>query len=206
MTAAMIETKMFDGPDAHARLRDLGLDVPTLREVVLQGEQARAEATEHDPINAAAWDAYRYRVRAFRDRTVPSGWTVDHDGGLEKTWSPDRKHVVITRAGDAGVGVRSACPQPKRKPGTEIRGIVEGASLLDPNWMNVTPKGAANEDFATWMLLVNREGDVVRSELSSPDRPDRRRHRPWLARAGPAPRDRPRGGCRRERRLDLRGR
>lgn len=169
MTVAEIATKVFEGATATARLRELGLDVQSLLEVVFQGEQARAEATAHDPINAAALDAYRYRVRGIRDRLVPRGWVLDRDGGVEKTWSPDRKHVIITRAGDSGVGVRGAFPQPKQKPGNEVRTIVEDACLLlDPNWMNVVPKKRKKDDFATWMLLVYQQGDEVRSELSSP--------------------------------------
>lgn len=168
MIAASIETKVFDGSDAATRLRELGLDLAMLREVVLQGEQARAEATHHDPINAAAWDAYRYRVRAFRDHAVPRGWTADYAGGLEKTWSPDEKHVVITRAGDEGVGLGSAFPQPKQKPGAEIRGIVESATLpLDPNWLNARPTKLA-PSHTTWILLVYNRADLVRAELSSP--------------------------------------
>jgi hypothetical protein len=167
--STLIETKIYEDTQALARLGDLGLDVASLTEVVLRGEQARAEATPHDPINAAALDAYRYRVRAFRDFNVPRGWKPDHEGGVERTWSPDGLHVVITRAGDSGVGIRSACPQPKRKPGSEIQGLVEGGMLLlDPNWMNRGPKSVESEKFATWILLVYRVADLVRSELSSP--------------------------------------
>lgn len=167
MSAEAIETKVFDGVDAEERLWDLELDLSDLVEVVLAGEQARAEATENDPVNAAAWDAYRFRVRSFRERHIPRGWIVDHAGGLERTWSANRKHVVITRAGDEGVGIRGTCPQPKTKPGTEVMGIVNGSTLLlDPDWMNVGLE--EGDDFATWMLLVFRAGDVVRSELSSP--------------------------------------
>jgi len=160
------KTKTFEEAAAEQRLLELGLHTHRMLEVIRRGEHSRMEATPHDPINAGALDAYRYRVRAFRDLYVPDGWTVDHAGGLEKTWSPDRAYVVITKAGDEGVGICGTFPQPKRKPGNETRKVVEnGTLLLDANWMNVAPKGAT-ETSATWMLLVYRKGDVVRSELS----------------------------------------
>jgi hypothetical protein len=170
MPRGIVQTIILEGAEADSRLSEIGLDRATLQMVVLQGEQARAEATSNDPVNAAGWDAYRYRVRAFRDEFGPAGWTVDHAGGLEKTWSPDGKHVVITRAGDAGVGIRNARPQPKRKAGAEVRGVVEGANLLlDPNWMNVVPPPHdESPEFATWLLLVWSNGDLVRGELSAP--------------------------------------
>jgi len=165
------KTQLFEGADAETRLRSLGLDCRSLLTVVRVGENARAEATPHDPLNAGALDAYRYRVRAFRDRYAPDGWIVDHEGGVEKTWAPSREHVVITRAGDDGVGVRTAIPQPKSKPGTEVRSIVESAQLLlNPDW-DIPPRhdeGDPAPEYATWILLVARRGDIVRSELSSP--------------------------------------
>jgi hypothetical protein len=165
------QTQIFDGSDVDARLRMLGLDRHSLLNVVRIGENARAEATPHDPLNAGALDAYRYRVRAFRDRYVPDGWIVDHEGGVEKTWAPSKQHVVITRAGDDGVGVRTAIPQPKSKPGNEVRSIVESAQLLlSPDWDLSTRPDIDDPaaDYATWILLVSRRADTVRSELSSP--------------------------------------
>ena len=169
MPTSIVQTKLFQGIDLHPRLQELGLDLPTLAGIVRRGEQARAQATDHDPINAAAWDAYRYRVRAIRDLLRPRGWTKDHDGGLEKTWSPDGRVVLITRSGDAGVGLAAAFPQPRRKTGSEIRDIVEEASLtLEPSWLNAKPTGAPPSAYAIYMLLVYRTGGLVRAELSQP--------------------------------------
>ena len=166
MHAVTIVTRVFDGVEAEARLRVLGTDAESLLAVILKGEYARAEATDHDPIAAGPLDAYRYRVRGFRDHHVPLGWMVDREGGVEKTWSPCGKHVVITRAGDEGVGQRGTFPQPKRPTGSGTRGIVDGGLLLDPSWLNAT--SGRTPDFSTWMFLVAREGDIVRAELSWP--------------------------------------
>lgn len=174
--AAGIETIIRAGPDTENRLLDLDLDVDLLLDVVRQGEYARAEATTNDPLPAAGMDAYRYRVRAFRERKLPDGWTIKRERGLEITVSRSGSHAVITRAGDSGVGLKDAYPQPKGKIGdTTCDAVDANASLLlNPNWMNVT-RAAANDDGVsgsgdcqTWMLLVYRDGDLVRSELSLP--------------------------------------
>lgn len=172
---ATTETVIYEGHEAENRLADLGLSVPLLLDVVRQGEYARAEATEHDPLNAAGTDAYRYRVRALRDGLCPDGWTKEHVCGLELTKSPCGRHAVITRGGDLGVGLRDAYPQPAGRIGEMTVGAVEDNSslLLDANWMNATPKndGASDDEASqTWMLLVYRSpgGDIVRAELSLP--------------------------------------
>lgn len=172
---ALVRTKIYEGVGAEERLADLGLDVRGLERIILQGEYARVEATENDPLGAGGMDAYRYRVRAFRDTYLAHGWTRDRDRGLELTVSPCGRHAVITRGGDSGVGLRDAFPQPTGKIGETTRTIVDmNADLLfDANWMNVTsgtvtgtPKNS--EKYDTRILLVYRSGDIVRSELSLP--------------------------------------
>ncbi|HEX8789845.1 MAG TPA: hypothetical protein VF765_02760 [Polyangiaceae bacterium] len=169
------DTVIHEGVDAENRAAALGLTVALLLDVVRQGEYARAEATENDPLNAAGTDAYRYRVRAFRDALCvgPTGWTKEHDRGLEKTKSPCGRHAVITRGGDLGVGLRDAHPQPAGRIGEMTLGAVDANSslLLDPNWMNAAPTNDADDDSCeTWMFLVFRDGDLVRSEISLPSK------------------------------------
>lgn len=172
---ATTETAIHEGVDAENRAAALGLTVGLLLDVVRQGEYARAEATDNDPLNAAGTDAYRYRVRAFRDATCigPDGWTKEYDRGLEKTKSPCGRHALITRGGDTGVGLRDAHPQPAGRIGEMTLGAVDANStlLLDPNWMNVAATNDADDDSCeTWMLLVHRDGDNARSELSLPSK------------------------------------
>jgi hypothetical protein len=173
--ARIPETIVRVGTETENRLPDLDLTVDLLLDVVRQGEYARAEATANDPLPAGGMDAYRYRVRGFRDRKGPDGWTIRRERGLEITVSPTGSHALITRAGDAGVGLLDGYPQPKGKIGdTTCDAVDANASLLlNPNWMNATRQpanddGSAADECQTWMLLVYREGDVVRSELSLP--------------------------------------
>ena len=158
---------------ADRRLGEMGLSATELRDVIEQGEFMRAQATEHDPLAAGPSDAYRYRVRSFRDVYCPRGWTIDREANLERTCSPCGRRAIITRGGDRGVGIKKAHPQPSRPVGeVTAREATKNASLaLNPDWFNMpvsTSPAAGDRDRETWMLLVYRERDVVRSELSRP--------------------------------------
>lgn len=170
MQSSFGTTIVSDAILVEQRLINLGLDLPGLTEVVLRGEQARALCVPNDPLISPGFDAWRYRVRALRDIYIPRGWDKANIGGLELLHSVDRRMRVITRAGDQGVGIVDAFPQPKREivGPTTAAVIDENATLfLDPNWMNV----CANDtdcSYRTWMLLVYSESLLARAELSLP--------------------------------------
>jgi hypothetical protein len=162
-------TGRFAGPAADAQLRELGLDNDGLLWVVRQGEEARMQATAFDPLNAAGLDAYRYRVRALRERfCVPGCWTMLREDGLELILSRSRKSAILTRAGDAGVGIWDAHPLPLNEVGGTTRMMLARNEnlYLNPDWMNVEPATSPSSKYEVWMLLVCRSEDTVRSELS----------------------------------------
>jgi hypothetical protein len=163
---APLETLIFEGIAAEQRLRELGLSSEGLLEVIGRGEQARAEATANDPVNAAGWDAYRYRVRALRDIYGHQGWEPETREGLELLGRDDGKVAVVTRSGDEGVGIRGAVPQPSRSVGDSTRSATSAQLALDPNWLN-TPL-PATRGTRLYMLLVYATPGLVRAELSLP--------------------------------------
>lgn len=168
-----LKTKVYEGISARQRLAELALDLDLLVEVVEKGEQARADATAHDPAIAASLDAWRYRVRGLRDAFAPGGWTAERSpSGLEYLRSPCRRRAILTRAGNSDVGVPGGRPHPLRGFGDATARALEanGSLHLDPDWQNiiVPANDTAEEDFETWMLLVYRSGDRVQAELSHP--------------------------------------
>ena len=175
---------LSDSSDVEQRLIELGLDLPGLLEVILRGEQARAQCVPNDPQISPGFDAWRYRVRALRDIYLPRGWDKANVGGLEILYSVERRIRIITRAGDQGVGIIDAFPQPKRELVGPLTAAVidENATLyLDPDWMNV----AANDvdgSYQTWMLLVYAESQLVRAELSLPSAVKEGRVQGWKER------------------------
>jgi hypothetical protein len=171
-------TLRYAGDEAKAQLQSLNLDREGLLWAIQQGEEARMQATAFDPLTAAGLDAYRYRVRALRERfCVPRGWTVLRDDGLELILSPSGKSAILTRAGDAGVGIWDGHPRPMNDVGgTTQAAIAQNQTLLlDPNWMNVEPDMPQLGKYELWMLLVHRSGDLVRAELSLSTGLDRNR-------------------------------
>lgn len=158
-----LEIIVHEGWSAAARLGTLGLDLDTVLEVVRIGERVRAEATDNDPLTAASVDAYRYRVRALRD-SYPQ-WTVDRPQNVELTVSPDGTRSILTRAGDAGVGIRDADPQPKKELGRGTSALVGSELLLfGPEWLQA--QHVTRPEHETWMLLVYASPTVIRAELS----------------------------------------
>lgn len=163
------QTTVYEGLAAERRLLELGLSRVGLEEVVRRGESARAEATAHDPVNAAGWDAYRYRVRGLRDVYASGGtvgWEPKTQEGLELLWRSDGRVAVVTRSGNEGVGVARSMPQPSRSVGDSTRHAASAQLSLDPNWLN--RKTAPKEGVRLYMLLVYSAVHVVRSELSLP--------------------------------------
>lgn len=76
---------------------------------------------------------------------------------------------MITRAGDSGVGLKDAFPQPKRdRLGSSTKTAIQDNAdqLFDPNWLNCRSEDSS--EYETWMLLVYRSGDLIRYELSLP--------------------------------------
>jgi hypothetical protein len=168
MSNAGFDTLEYEEYEAEQRLMRLGLTMRGLVDVVLRGEFARAQATAHDPVTADGFDAYRHRVRALRDIYCPAGWLVGRDCGLELLVSPDGSRAVLTRAGADGVGVRGTWPQPKRAVGDATARAVENGMIFDDRWFNEPGPAAVPQRYEVWMLLVDRDGDIVFAELSKP--------------------------------------
>lgn len=190
----LLRTRIREGDDADRRLAELGLTGGDLAEIVRRGEYARATATALDPITTDGSLAYIHRVRAKREILGPRGWEIDRSFGLEATRSPCGRWSIITRAGDHGVGVRDAHPQPKRPPGDRTTRAINGngTGLLDPDWMNrqraeneeADENGDEDVPINTWMLLVYPDvSDRIRFELSLPmARTGQRERYSWLER------------------------
>jgi hypothetical protein len=180
-----VETIIHEGANAELRLAELRLSEAGLVEVVKQGEYARNESTNHDPVTAGGFDAYRYRIRGLRDTFCrqPYGWTPGREQNLELLCSPCGRRAIITKPGDEGVGDPTAHPQPKRELGdVSAEAVAANTSLwLDPNWANVGTTTAPQRR-ETWILLVRRSGDIVRAELSLASGEQNGRVLAWLER------------------------
>lgn len=146
------EVIIREGFETKARLGTFGLDLEVIMDVIRQGEIARAQFTDYDPLTAGGYDAYRYRVRALREAYCPKGWLLARPCGVELIVSPDKERSIMTKGGNHGVGIRTANPQPN-EIGAGTTAACEGTLLLfDPRWVQV--QGRERPTHETWMLLV----------------------------------------------------
>lgn len=162
------ETQVHKDSLARARLGLMGLDLDRMIEVVRRGEEARANRTGFAPLTAPGYDAFSYRVEAFREFYCPD-WTPKNLGGVDLTISPGGQIAVLTRAGNAHVGLdlpaATTQPQPCKDVGQTAEALIEQTgTLFDRHWLQ--PQGVLRPDFEVWMLLVHATDSVVRSELS----------------------------------------
>ncbi|MFZ5862311.1 MAG: hypothetical protein ACOYXR_05675 [Nitrospirota bacterium] len=159
------ETVIHEGFAAEARLGTLGLELEQLLRVVTAGEFARADATFYDPITAAGTNAYQARVRTLREVFCPHGWELARRNGLELIVAASGSHSIITRGGDAAVGLKDAIPQPKGEIGDGAAALLNGTlPLFETKWLQ--SQGATRPQHEIWMLLVHASPTTVRSELS----------------------------------------
>ena len=97
------------------RLKALGLDVPTLHEVVRRGAAAKLNTSGFHPPSSPGYFQFAELVVAFREAlcTPTRGWEPDDTANFCTVISPDRAIAIAVAAGDAATG------DPTREPSTE---------------------------------------------------------------------------------------
>jgi hypothetical protein len=157
-------------PQVPTTLQQIGITEDTLRNAVMRGEIARRSCTELDPPTRGGFNAWAETMRAIREDLVPKGWR-HVQGGSCPTVSPDGKIAIIVQTGDEATGTqRGGSPRSKNPKGPAVLLAVANNNqrLL---WGDVDdPKVPLPVE--TWVVLVGRDRDQVRFELSLPSRVD----------------------------------
>ena len=150
------------------RLTQLDLSSEAIRVAVAEGEQARASCSVNDPSIAPGFFAWARTTRGLRDHLAPLGWRKCDDGGLDTVLSKDGSVAIVVSTGSRETGIASGCPKTKspKGPRTEVAVCINQMCLFveydSPPCQDI-PRGRI-----TWFLLVARDGDEVRCELSLP--------------------------------------
>lgn len=156
-------------PQLPTTLERIGVTQQIPRSAVERGEIARRGCTELDPPTRAGYSAWAETTRAIREGLVGKGWQAIQ-GGSCPTVSPDGKVAIIVQTGDEATGMQRGTPRSKnpKGPAVELAVANNNQRLL---WGDVlTPKDPPPVE--TWVLLVSRDRDQVRFELSLPWRVD----------------------------------
>lgn len=152
------------------RLKSLGLDRARLLDVVSIGQLASLNCSpNHPPMIAGLW-GWGETVRALREYLLPEGWEVSDQHNYALTTSPHGRMAIAVCAGDEGTGNPDASPSNKapKGPSTVLAVTVNQAQMSLPFEDAPVPPPSVVNDCTTWILLVHRNQDEFRAELSIP--------------------------------------
>jgi hypothetical protein len=162
----MSEALNPEHPDLVARLALIDLAPDDLLTPIRLGAAARRTATGHHPKAYGGWRDYSERVAGLRDLLTPRGWTAEEVDGVCMTVHPRRRLSIMTALGTAGTGT-SAPVSTRRKRGEATEKVVQvNAQLALALEIEEPPPALRATLMPTWVLLVNTDGDRIRSELS----------------------------------------
>lgn len=157
------------------RLRDLGLTVDVFSNAITAGYQAAANCTDLDPKMYSGLTFWAVVIRNLRVALLPSKWEAKDDGNYSITVSPDERFAITVATGDEATGIADRVPTTQSRKGPRTMEAVAanmkqlGFELTFPDgWIPPLYDPAKFGDCTTWILLIYRDGMMLRAELSHP--------------------------------------
>lgn len=162
--------------DAEAvdRLTELGLTVDLVERTIMRAEAEAATCTAFDPPMMAGFIRYGRTVRFLREELVPLGWDYDSPRNFCRTISPNREFAIVSSSGDEATGHPEMTPTTKYPKGYATAQAVDTNGQLGFDFDDLTIEEPLSGDaqLATWFLLYQVDGDVIRAEISLPSAMD----------------------------------
>ncbi|QWV97758.1 hypothetical protein KP005_00220 [Geomonas nitrogeniifigens] len=160
-------------PDVEARLMELGLCVDDLHAAIKYSELHRSSCTANDPPCLSGLLTWGKTVRGLRDTLTPKGWGNSDENNLSVTIHPNGTLAIAVATGDNGTGNPRLTPETKYPKGPATAAAIEQniVQLAQPSFSFIeTPRISPPQEHSvyTWLFLVSRRRDEVRSELSLP--------------------------------------
>jgi hypothetical protein len=188
-----IEQRIYVQVDeVRDRLRQFGIDVKTLRGAALASEIGRTRATANHPPITGGFNGWADGVAALRDALMPQGWTKCDAMGYSTIVSPDGNRQIAVASGDRQTGKPGGTPRTKSPKGPRTaKAVRDNHQLTMLAALGIGPEapdindGASDVDARreTWILLIVRDRNVLRVELSLPATMDEEdRVAAWLQR------------------------
>jgi len=172
-----MEALLYAEPyEVDNKLAELGLTRESLRKVVGFGFLAWTNCSENHPPLFAPIAAWAETVRALREYTITLGWKRCDANNYSRVIDPTGRIAIAVATGDEVTG----CQCPERAPSTKTPkgpNTAEAVALnqfqfdLFPTLMpnrSSTATFMGRGDLATWILLIYRAHNEIRSELSLP--------------------------------------
>jgi hypothetical protein len=157
------------GQSALLRLRQLGLDVPSIHDMLMFGHAERATYTAYDARGAGEHARWSRHVRRASEIYTQQGWQrIDPDNQPTLVHQGNQWSLVVA-SGSSDTGRPFGNPTTKNPKGRSIRDAVQGnAEIALIKVQEVEPVlGGLRE---TWMLLTYVDiEDLIWFEVSLPD-------------------------------------
>jgi hypothetical protein len=167
-----VASVIYSGAQAEQKLKQLGLDVQNIREVLLFGDAEANTYTQYDAKGGGEFARWSRHVRRASELYVPRGWQRIDPDCQPTLVHPSNKWCLVVSSGTGATGVAYAKPTTRNPKGRSIRRAVEDnaeLALYQPQDIEPALEGLRE----TWMLMtyVNIEGEI-QSEVSLPKEMD----------------------------------
>jgi hypothetical protein len=164
---------IYEGNAAEFRLKQLGLDVPMVHDILLYANAEAATYTEFDAPGSSEVARWSRHVRRASEILVPEGWKRYNPDNQPTLVHPSSRWCLIVASGNVNTGVsygRSTTKNPKGR--TFQQAVQENADLV-LFALAADMKAELARLRETWVLLtyVNLHGEI-QSEVSQPKEMD----------------------------------
>jgi hypothetical protein len=164
------QVRILEGPEATARLLELGIPPEALDAALDAGDVAARQADEFSPVMAAGMLRWLETVRMLRQRLAAEGWSWSDHQNSPRALSPSGSIAVAALTGTAGTGLRVGRPRASHPRGAVSARAVQLNGQLG---LDLGPELSAGQERArkaepsTYHLLYHRaQDDELRAELS----------------------------------------
>jgi hypothetical protein len=158
--------------DIRPRLAELGLDEESLKETVRRGQLAFISCTANHPPQFPGMAAWAETVRALREYVVPLGWRRSNDNNYALAVDSEGSVAIAVATGNDGTGRADVTPSTNARKGPSTLEAITVNQLqfgfMDDHPARLAPASDGNDHRMTWILLIHRAQNEVRSELSLP--------------------------------------
>lgn len=159
-----------DEAEVHRRLEELGVPWLILGNALRIGHQAADFVTASYPPCHTGQVVYGETTAGLRSELGARGWENDDTNNIARIVSPCGETVVVVNSGNRYTGRRGndrrvSTRYPRGRAAQRIINDNLQMELFDPAEISVLPAAPKR---LTWILLYDRRGDTIRSELSCP--------------------------------------
>ena len=158
--------------DVAARLAQLDLTDDILSIAVAKGQLAVDNCTPNHPRMFPPLAGWAETVRGLREGLVTRQWTTSDDHNYALAVHPTGEIAIAVATGNEHTGLLSGTPATKSSKGTStleaVMVNVKQLSLFSETEEAAAEQSEQERKRATWILLIRRDTNGTRAELSLP--------------------------------------